>query len=73
MIRKAFVTHVRPEAHEEYHRRHDALWPELAAVLSEHGFRSPTIHLDRFFKSYRPNKQRSRLVANPGPVCFATR
>lgn len=46
MIRKAFVMHVRPEAHEEYQRRHDAIWPELAAVLSEHGVRSYSIFLD---------------------------
>jgi L-rhamnose mutarotase len=46
MIRKAFIMHVRPAAHEEYQRRHDALWPELAVVLSEHGVRSYSIFLD---------------------------
>jgi L-rhamnose mutarotase len=46
MIRKAFIMHVRPAAHEEYQRRHDTLWPELAAVLSEHGVRSYSIFLD---------------------------
>ena len=46
MIRKAFVMHVRPEAHAEYRRRHDALWPDLAEVLSEHGVRSYSIFLD---------------------------
>jgi L-rhamnose mutarotase len=46
MIRKAFVMHVLPAAHEEYRRRHDALWPELATVLSEHGVQSYSIFLD---------------------------
>jgi L-rhamnose mutarotase len=46
MIRKAFVMHVRPTAHDEYKRRHDALWPELATVLSEHGVGSYSIFLD---------------------------
>jgi L-rhamnose mutarotase len=46
MIRKAFVMHVEPGAHEEYKRRHDVLWPELATVLSEHGVRSYSIFLD---------------------------
>jgi len=46
MIRKAFVMAVRPDAHDEYRRRHDAIWPELAAVLREHGVRDYTIYLD---------------------------
>jgi L-rhamnose mutarotase len=46
MIRKAFVMTVRPDAHDEYRRRHDAIWPELAAVLRDHGVRSYTIYLD---------------------------
>jgi L-rhamnose mutarotase len=46
MIRKAFVMTVRPDAHDEYRRRHDAIWPELAAVLRDHGVRNYTIYLD---------------------------
>lgn len=46
MIRKAFVMHVLPGAHEEYRRRHDALWPELATVLHDHGVGSYSIFLD---------------------------
>jgi L-rhamnose mutarotase len=45
-IRKAFIMHVEPTAHDEYRRRHDALWPELAAVLREHGVGSYSIFLD---------------------------
>lgn len=47
MIRKAFVMTVRPDAHDEYRRRHDAIWPELAAVLRDHGVREYAIYLDR--------------------------
>jgi L-rhamnose mutarotase len=31
---------------EEYKRRHDAIWPELAALLKEAGVSDYSIHLD---------------------------
>lgn len=31
---------------EEYARRHQPVWDELAAVLKEHGVRNYSIHLD---------------------------
>jgi L-rhamnose mutarotase len=46
MIRKAFVMWVNPDAHAEYQRRHDAIWPELAAVLKRHGAHNYAIYLD---------------------------
>jgi L-rhamnose mutarotase len=46
MVRMGFLMSVQPTAHAEYKRRHDELWPELAAVLREHGVRSYTIYLD---------------------------
>lgn len=46
MIRKAFLMKVHPAAHAEYRRRHDAIWPELAATLREHGVLSYSIFLD---------------------------
>lgn len=46
MIRKAFLMPVHPTAHEEYQRRHDALWPELRDTLKEHGVSSYSIFLD---------------------------
>lgn len=46
MIRKAFVMQVHPTAHDEYRRRHDAIWPELTAALRDHGVRSYSIFLD---------------------------
>jgi L-rhamnose mutarotase len=46
MTRKAFVMKVRPDAHDEYRRRHDEIWPELSAALRQHGVRSYSIFLD---------------------------
>ena len=47
MIRKAFVMQVNPDAHEEYARRHNPIWPELEAVLKDHGAHHYAIYLDR--------------------------
>jgi L-rhamnose mutarotase len=46
MIRKAFVMQVNPDQHEEYERRHSPIWPELEAVLKEHGVTDYSIFLD---------------------------
>ncbi len=46
MIRKAFVMQVSPEAHEEYERRHNPIWSELAEVLKSHGSNNYSIYLD---------------------------
>jgi L-rhamnose mutarotase len=46
MIRKAFIMKVHPSAHDEYRRRHDAIWPELVSALREHGVGSYSIFLD---------------------------
>jgi L-rhamnose mutarotase len=46
MIRLGFLMKVHPDAHAEYRRRHDQLWPEMAALLREHGVRDYTIWLD---------------------------
>ena len=47
MIRKAFVMQVNPDAHEEYQRRHNPIWPELEAVLKAHGAHRYAIYLDK--------------------------
>ncbi len=47
MIRKAFVMQVNPDAHEEYQRRHNPIWPELEAVLKSHGAHNYAIYLDK--------------------------
>lgn len=36
-----------PGREAEYRRRHDAIWPELAALLKEAGISDYSIHLDR--------------------------
>jgi len=46
MVRKAFVMKVHPTAHDEYRRRHGAIWPELAATLRDHGVAAYSIFLD---------------------------
>lgn len=45
MIRKAFLMSVNPDQHEEYQRRHDAIWPELADTLKAHGVSNYNIFL----------------------------
>lgn len=45
-IRKAFVMQVNSDAHEEYQRRHTPIWPELEAVLKQHGAHHYAIYLD---------------------------
>jgi len=45
MIRKAFVMHVDPAEHEEYHKRHNPIWPDLEATLKSHGVHNYSIFL----------------------------
>lgn len=46
MARIAFKMKLNPGQTEEYKRRHDALWPELALLLRETGIRDYSIFLD---------------------------
>ncbi len=46
-IRKAFVMSVNAGFELEYERRHNPIWPELEAVLKEHGVVRYSIFLDR--------------------------
>jgi L-rhamnose mutarotase len=46
MIRKAFLMSVKPDAHEEYKRRHNPIWKELEDVLKNHGVSNYSIFLD---------------------------
>jgi L-rhamnose mutarotase len=45
MLRKAFVMTVHRGCEAEYERRHRPIWPELEAVLIEHGVRAYLIFL----------------------------
>jgi L-rhamnose mutarotase len=42
----AFKMKLNPGMREEYKRRHDAIWPELVALLREAGISDYSIHLD---------------------------
>jgi L-rhamnose mutarotase len=46
MIRKASIMQVAPDAHAEYQRRHEQLWPEMATELKAHGAHRYSIFLD---------------------------
>jgi L-rhamnose mutarotase len=43
----AFTMKLNPGMEDEYRRRHDALWPELAALLKDAGVEDYSIYLDR--------------------------
>jgi L-rhamnose mutarotase len=47
MIRKALLMKLKPGCQDEYERRHNPIWPELQAVLKEHGVSTYSIFLDR--------------------------
>ncbi|MFC6099624.1 L-rhamnose mutarotase [Olivibacter domesticus] len=46
MSKIAFKMKLMPGFQEEYKRRHNALWPEVKALLKEHGVADYTIFLD---------------------------
>lgn len=46
MKRMAFMMSVNAGMEEEYQRRHSPIWPELEALLKEHGVSSYSIFLD---------------------------
>lgn len=52
MIRKASIMHVFPDYYEEYKRRHDKLWPEMAEALKRHGAHNYSIFLDEEMGGY---------------------
>ncbi|MBV9390379.1 MAG: L-rhamnose mutarotase [Verrucomicrobia bacterium] len=47
MIRKAFVMQLNVDAEEEYRKRHNPIWPELAKTLQEHGVHNYSIFLEK--------------------------
>lgn len=47
MEKYAFRMRLHPGMEEEYRRRHDAIWPELVALLKDAGVQDYSIHLDR--------------------------
>jgi L-rhamnose mutarotase len=47
MEKYAFTMKLHPGREAEYRRRHDAIWPELVALLKDAGISDYSIHLDR--------------------------
>jgi len=47
MVRKGFCMRVHPDAHDEYEKRHNELWPEMEAELKKHGVITYSIFLNR--------------------------
>jgi L-rhamnose mutarotase len=45
-MRIAYRMKVHPGQHAEYERRHNPIWPELEAMLKDHGVQSYSIYLD---------------------------
>ena len=45
MRRVCFLLKVRPDRVEEYRRRHQAVWPEMRAALSDSGWRNYSLFL----------------------------
>ena len=45
MARVGFVLHVRPDRLEEYKVHHAAVWPEMLAALSRHGWHNYSLFL----------------------------
>jgi L-rhamnose mutarotase len=73
MIRKAFRMSVHRGAEAEYERRHNPIWPELEAILVQHGVRSYSIFLDPatndlFAYAEIDSEERWNAIAST-PVC----
>ncbi|GAA3855966.1 L-rhamnose mutarotase [Celeribacter arenosi] len=47
MQKYAFKMHLNPGAEDEYQKRHNAIWPDLAELLKDAGVSDYSIHLDR--------------------------
>lgn len=46
MEKYAFTMRLNPGCEDEYRKRHDAIWPELVALLHQAGVSDYSIHLD---------------------------
>ncbi len=47
MIRKAYLITAKPGMEKEYERRHNPVWPEIAAIMKEHGVISWSTYLHK--------------------------
>ncbi|HJS11862.1 L-rhamnose mutarotase [Sphingopyxis sp.] len=68
---QAFRMQLKPGTIDEYRKRHDEIWPELAALLTESGIYDYSIFLDETTRSLfavlklRPDNSRDALRSNP--------
>jgi L-rhamnose mutarotase len=71
MEEMAFLMRLKPGCEQEYRRRHDEIWPELQAALTQAGIRDYSIFLDEvtltLFAVLRltPDNTRDRLPSLP--------
>ncbi|MCS7337783.1 MAG: L-rhamnose mutarotase [Verrucomicrobiae bacterium] len=71
MIRNAFIMKLKPGCVDEYKRRHDNIWPELAAELRAAGISDYSIFLDEHtltlfaVQKLTENNTAARLPASP--------
>jgi len=72
MKRNAFKMKLKPGFAAEYKRRHDAIWPELATLLREHGISDYSIFLDEetltLFAVQKLDESVSRAALSQHPV-----
>ncbi len=73
MLRKAFIMSVNLGQEAEYHRRHQQIWPELSALLSEHGVHNYSIFLhpatrQLFAYAEIESEEQWQAIAN-APIC----
>lgn len=69
-MREAFVMYLKKGQEEEYERRHNEIWPELAALLKESGVSEYSIFLEKetgklFAFQYNNGKGSQDLGQNP--------
>lgn len=71
MLRTAFKMKLKPGYAQEYKKRHDEIWPELAKVLEEAGVRDYSIYLDTetnilfAFQKLTDDNQAKEIPNNP--------
>ena len=72
MEQMAFRMQLKPGVVEEYRRRHDEIWPDLAALLHDSGIRDYSIFLDEatgaLFAVLRLTQDNTREILPGHPV-----
>jgi L-rhamnose mutarotase len=67
-MKTAFKMHLLPGMKDEYKKRHDAIWPELAKLLKDNGVSDYSIFLDEetntLFAVQQQNGQSSQELGN---------